>query len=123
LHRRHGQHVGAQPASSLFITSVTQAEILYGIALMPAGRRRTAVNAGAVGMFGSDFEGRILAFGSEAAQVHAEIVAARRRAGRPMSHFDAQIAAVARCAGAAIATRNVADFERCGVKIVDPWNT
>jgi predicted nucleic acid-binding protein len=114
--------VGAQPTSSLFVTSVTQAEILYGIALMPAGRRRTAVNAAAVGMFGSDFEGRILGFGSDAAQVYAEIVAGRRRGGRPISHLDAQIAAIARCAGAAIATRNVVDFERCGVKNIDPWD-
>ena len=79
------------------------------------------MNVAAIGMFGSDFEGRILGFGSDAAPVYAEIVAGRRRGGRPIAHFDAQIAAIARCAGAAIATRNVVDFERCGVKSIDPW--
>lgn len=113
--------VAAQSATSLFVSSITQAEILHGIALMPAGRRRNAVAAAADGMFASDFEGRILPFGSDAAHAYAQIAADRRRAGRPISHFDAQIAAVARCAGAVIATRNVADFERCGVKIIDPW--
>ena len=75
--------VAAQPATSLYTTSVTQAEILHGIMLLPSGRRR--------------------------------------RAGRPISHFDAQIAAVARSAGAGIATRNVADYDSCGVQVINPW--
>lgn len=73
-------------------------------------------------MFNEDFAGRILPFGSDAARAYARIAADRRRAGRPISHFDAQIAAIARCAGATIATRNVTDYEGCGVKIINPWN-
>lgn len=73
-------------------------------------------------MFAEDFEGRILGFGSDAALPYAQIAAERRRAGRPISQFDAQIAAIARSVGAAIATRNVADFSECRVDVVNPWD-
>jgi hypothetical protein len=72
-------------------------------------------------MFATDFAGRILAFDSSAAQSYAELVSDRRRRGRPISQFDAQIAAIARVAGATLATRNVRDFEHCGIGVVDPW--
>ncbi len=111
----------AQPATSLYTTSVAQAEILHGIALLPAGKRRDALEAAADALFREDFGGRTLAFGSDAAQHYARIAAARRRAGRPISQFDAQIAAIARSNGAAIATRDTAGYEGCGVKVVDPW--
>ena len=114
--------VGVQPPSELYITSITQAEVLHGIALLPAGRKRSAVQAAAEAMFSEDFDGRILSFDSAAARPYASIAAERRRAGRPISQFDAQIAAIAHCARAAIATRDVDDFEGCGVKIVNPWN-
>jgi predicted nucleic acid-binding protein len=113
--------ISAQLASSLYTTSITQAEILHGVMLLPAGRRRNAVKSAAETMFKEEFAGRILPFGSDAAAPYAEIAFERRRAGRPISHFDAQIAAIARSAEAAIATRNVADFEGCGVKIINPW--
>ncbi len=115
--------VAAQPATSLYTTSVTQAEILHGIMLLPSGRRRIALESAAEAMFSEDFGGRVLPFGSEAAQPYARIAAERRRAGRPISHFDAQIAAIARSAGAAIATRNVADYDACGVQVINPWET
>jgi hypothetical protein len=114
--------VAAQPAASLYTTSITQAEILHGILLLPAGRRRSALEAAAEAMFKEDFAGRILAFDSDAARAYARIAVDRRRAGRPISHFDAQIAAIARSAGAEIGTRNVADYEGCGVKLIDPWD-
>jgi len=115
--------VAAQPATSLYTTSVTQAEILHGIMLLPSGRRRIALESAAEAMFSEDFGGRVLPFGSEAAHPYARIAAERRRAGRPISHFDAQIAAIARSAGAAIATRNVADYDACGVQVINPWET
>ena len=114
--------MAAQPAANLFTTSVTQAEILHGIMLLPSGRRRRGFEAAAEAMFREDFPGRILAFDSDAAHVYASIASERHRAGRPISHFDAQIAATARSAGAAIATRNVPDYEGCGVKVTNPWN-
>lgn len=113
--------VAAQPASSLYTTSITQSEILHGILLLPAGRRRKAFETAAEAMFREDFGGRILAFASDAALPYARIAVERRRAGRPISQADAQIAAIARSAGAALATRNTADFDGCGVNVVDPW--
>jgi hypothetical protein len=115
--------VAAQSASSLCTTSITQAEILHGIMLLPAGRRRRAIESAAEAMFRQDFAGRVLSFGSDAAVHYARIAVERRRAGRPIAHFDAQIAAIARENRAAIATRNVADLEGCGVKIINPWDT
>ncbi|MBI4194540.1 MAG: type II toxin-antitoxin system VapC family toxin [Betaproteobacteria bacterium] len=115
--------MAAQPATSVYTSSITEAEILLGVMLLPAGRRRNAIQAAAEAMFAEDFAGRILAFGSDAARLYARIGMERRRAGRPISHFDAQIAATARSAGASIATRNVADFDGCGVKVINPWET
>jgi toxin FitB len=113
--------IGGQPATSLYTTSITQAEILHGLMLLPPSRRRRALEAAATSMFVEDFGGRILAFGSDAAQPYARIASDRQRAGRPISQFDAQIAAIARSTGAALATRNLSDFEGCGVTVVDPW--
>ena len=113
----------AQPAASVYTTSITHAEILHGLMLLPPGRRRRALEEAATSMFAEDFGGRVLAFGTEAAPPYALIASRRRRAGRPISHFDAQIAAIALSSGAAIATRNVADFEGCGVALVDPWKS
>jgi len=113
--------VGAQSVSSLYTTSVTQAEILHGIMLLPPRKRRRGIEAAAQAMFAEDFESRILGFGSDAAMSYAHIATDRRRAGRPISSFDAQIAAIARSVGAIIATRNVADFSDCGVEVVNPW--
>lgn len=113
--------IGAQAASALYTTSITQAEILHGILLLEPGRRRSALEAAATSMFAEEFAGRILEFGADAAPAYARIASDRRRAGRPISHFDAQIAAIALSTGAAIATRNLSDFGGCGVRLVDPW--
>jgi len=115
--------MAAQAAADLYTTSITQAEIIHGLMLLPAGRRRSALEAAATAMFEEDFGGRILGFGSEVAATYARIASDRRRAGRPISHFDAQIASIARFTGAAIATRDTADFAGCGVTVVDPWKS
>jgi predicted nucleic acid-binding protein len=73
------------------------------------------------GTFKEEFAGRILAFDSDAARSYAELVSERRRRGRPISQFDAQIAAIVRAAGVTLATHNVKDFEHCGIEIIDPW--
>jgi len=113
--------VAMQPHALLHVTSVTQAEILHGVILLPAGRKRSAIQAAAEAMFETGFADRILPFGSDAAIEYARIAAERRKIGRPISQFDAQIAAIARSVQAAIATRNVADFQGCSVKVVNPW--
>jgi predicted nucleic acid-binding protein len=114
--------IDSQSASQLFITAITQAEILTGVMQLPRGKRREAIAAAAGEMFERDFAGRILAFDSSAAEAHAAIASARRRAGRPIAAFDAQIAAIARTHDAALATRNVGDFAGCGLEIIDPWS-
>ena len=73
-------------------------------------------------MLAEDFNGRLLPFDSPAAVAFAEIVADRRHAGRPISQADAQIAAIARSRGATLATRNVLDFEECGIEVINPWS-
>jgi predicted nucleic acid-binding protein len=115
--------VSSQPATSQYTTTITQSEILYGILLLAAGKRRARLLSAADCMFAEDFAGRVLGFGSDAATLYARIAADRRRAGRPISHFDAQIAAIARANGAKIVTRNIADFHGCGVELVDPWKS
>lgn len=115
--------VATQSAASLFITTITQAEILHGVLVLPPGRRRDAIEIAADAMFEEDFAGRILPFSSHAAYAYAEIAVACRQAGRPISQFDAQIAAIARSTGAGVATRNVADFEGCGIEVTDPWQS
>ena len=113
--------VNAQVATAVYSTSITEAEIMHGVLLLPKGKRRTAVTAVAREMFEVDLDGRILAFDSAAASAYAQITTARRAAGRPISAFDAQIAAVAAVHGARLATRNVSDFVDCGVDVIDPW--
>ena len=115
------QWLADQPAASVFISAITEAELRYGLALMPPGKRRSALAVEIENMLGEDFSGRILSFDSPAAVAFAEIAAERRQAGRPISQADAQIAAIARSRGAALATRNVPDFEGCGLKIINPW--
>ena len=111
-----------QPASSLFVTTVTEAEILTGIALLPYRRRRRGLSeAAAAHVFATLFAGRILVFDSDAANIYADIFVQRHAAGRPISQADCQIAAIARSREASIATRNVTDFEDVGVELIDPW--
>jgi hypothetical protein len=113
--------LSARPATSLFTTTITQAEILYGLQLLTAANRRSRLATAAQEMFAIDFAGRVLSFDQAAAQAYAEIAVARRRAGRPIAQFDAQIAAIARSRDAGVATRNVPDFEGCGIGVIDPW--
>jgi predicted nucleic acid-binding protein len=110
------------PRSALFTTTVTRGEILYGVRILPAGRRRDALLQAVRGMFDEDFAGQVLAFDSEAADWYAEIAAMRKAGGRPISQFDAMIAAVARSRGATLASRNVKDFVDCGVSLINPWS-
>jgi toxin FitB len=114
--------VAKQPATEIFTTSITEAEIFYGIELLSKGKRREGLLAAAESMFAEDLAGRVFGFESDAARVFSKIAAARRTRGRPISQADAQIAAIAHVRSAKLATRNVEDFEECGVDVVDPWN-
>lgn len=108
--------------ANMHTSAITQAEILTGIALLRAGKRRTALAAAAGQMFALDFADRILGFEARAAEHYAAIVAARTRKGLPISTEDAQIAAVALTAGLVLATRNTKDFAHIpGLTLTNPW--
>lgn len=105
-----------------YVSAITQAEIVLGISLLPAGKRRDALATTADDMFTQDFAGRCLSFDAKAADNYAAIVSARRRAGIAISTEDAQIAAIAIAHGYPLATRNVKDFLHIkGLTLYNPW--
>ena len=111
-----------QLTGNLFVTSVTEAEIRTGIAILPEGERQRGLATAAERLFGVFFAERILPFDSDAAQAYAMLAAERRAAGRPISQSDCQIAAIAYSRGAAVATRDVDDFEGSGIEVINPWS-
>jgi predicted nucleic acid-binding protein len=115
--------VDAQPASDLVVTSITVAEILYGIARMDDGKRKQALHSLALAMFEEDFAGNVLSFDMGAAEQYAELVSQSEASGRAVGMTDAQIAAICRAHGATLATRNVRDFDRFGISIINPWKS
>ena len=113
--------IEGQPDDLLYTASVCQAEILAGLAVMPEGRRRLALETAARAIFTEDFGGRLLPFDTAAAAAYADIFAARKRAGRPTAPLDLMIAAIARTKGASVVTRDTRGFEECGVQLINPW--
>ena len=97
------------------------AEISYGVERLDAGRRQDRLS-GAVAELFVTFADRILAFDVETARASGLVVAEREREGRPISMADAQIAAIVRTHGAALATRNVDDFDGLALRVIDPWD-
>lgn len=113
--------VDAQTSTDLFVTAVSQAEMLLGVLILPAGRRRNELQMAIQTIYDEDFPARVLPFDSNAAHAFAHVVAQRRQACRPIGFLDAQIASIARSKNASIATRNTKDFTGCGVTVIDPW--
>lgn len=111
----------SQPTTSLFTTCVTQAELWVGVRLLAAGKRQSQLEVAIRGMF-DDLSGRILPFDEAAADAYADIMVTRRSAGKPISQFDCQIAAITRSRGARLATRNIHDFADCGIEILNPFS-
>ena len=107
--------------SDVYITTITEAEIRYGISLMSAGKRRTQLQQFAAGVLDRTFGGRTLPFDSDAAKRYALIASSQKLAGMTVSVPDAQIAAIAASRGFSIATRNEKHFLHCGVTVVNPW--
>lgn len=110
-----------QDAETLYLSTITLAEISYGLAVLPEGRRRRELRARFEKFVSEGFAHRILPFDEPAAAQYGEIVGHRRKIGRPMAALDGQIAAIAKARGLGVATRNLSDFEECGLPLTDPF--
>ena len=110
-----------QPAESVWITSITLFEARFGLALLPAGRRRQALEAAFARMLKDDLENRVLDFDSAAATEAALLAATRQKNGRSVDMRDTQIAGIALARRATLATRNVRHFGDLNISVVDPW--
>jgi predicted nucleic acid-binding protein len=113
--------LAAQQPYEIFITVITQAELLYGVESLPVGKRRLDLSHEVEKLFSEDFPSRILPFDESSARMYARIASQRKSIGRPLSQSDAMIAAIARGRNAAVATRNMHDFEECGIRVINPW--
>ncbi|MDY0137732.1 MAG: type II toxin-antitoxin system VapC family toxin [Thiomicrospira sp.] len=112
----------AQNLAALYISSISQAEILLGLSLLDDGKRKTALTLKALEMFETDFQGRCLDFDKQAAKHYAEVIIRRRKQGLATSVEDAQIAAIALTHRFALVTRNTKDFEFVpGLELINPW--
>jgi toxin FitB len=115
--------VNSQSRERLFTTTITKAEILYGIAILPEGNRKQRLQDAAHIVFNEEFFNQLLVFDSESAENFASLSTDRRKQGHPISQFDAQIAAIYWTHQAVIVTRNVDDFLNCQIEIINPWDT
>ena len=112
----------SQNANLMQTSAITHAEILAGIALLPAGKRREAMAQAAGQIFDEDFSGRCIDFGGQTISQYALVRAQRQLAGRPIDTADAQIAAVALAAQLTLVTRNTKDFEGINdLQVINPW--
>lgn len=116
-----GDWLRRQPKSQVFVTAVNRAELLTGLALMPDGKRKQLLAEAISTFFDDSLLTPVLAFDEEAALQYARIFSQRRKAGRPIAELDCQIAAIALAHGHAVATRNVWNFENCGIEVINPW--
>lgn len=109
-----------QAAETLYLSSVTLAELLFGIRALPAGRRKNMLGQTLDGLL-EMFEGRVLPFDTEAARHYAELAVTARNGGRGFPTPDGYIAAIAAAKGFMVATRDTSPFEAGGLKVINPW--
>jgi toxin FitB len=107
--------------SEVATTAITAAELRYGVARLPDGRRKRELAVVIRGILTEDFHGRVLPFDERASVRYAEVVTGRQQIARPIGVADAQIAAICRDLGATLATRNIPDFEETGIELINPW--
>jgi predicted nucleic acid-binding protein len=110
----------AQVAETLFLPSITVAELLFGIGALPEGRRKTLLAARIDGLLDA-FAGRILPFDTSAAQAYANLAVRARAAGKGFPTPDGYIAAIAAAHGFSVASRDTSAFRAAGLKVIDPW--
>jgi predicted nucleic acid-binding protein len=111
----------AYPTGDVFTTTIALAEVLAGIAMLPQGKRKADLERAAERVFSTVFPRRILPFDEAAAPVYSDLVTLRRRRALSFEPLDMQIGAIAKSRGMTVATRNVFDFEHCGLDVINPW--
>lgn len=110
-----------QSTEELYLAAIVEAELRFGVLLLPDGRRKRGLSDALEAVLTEDFRDRVLPFDSAAARAYARLASDRRRAGMAVKEADCQIAAIAASRGATLATRNVKDFLGAGIDILDPW--
>ncbi len=113
--------LNTQESATLYLSTISLAEIGYGLRVLPEGKRRRSLEERFEEFVARAFDQRILNFDQSAAQIYGEVMAHRREIGRPLGISDGQIASIARARRFAVATRNVRDFVECGVEVINPF--
>jgi toxin FitB len=111
-----------QAAESIWITSITLFEARLGLALLPKGKRRQALESAFNKLLIEDLEGRVLDFDQPAAEAAAQLAAGRQRAGHAIDMRDTQIAGIVIARRAEFATRNIRHFSDLNVDVINPWD-
>ncbi|TRM49792.1 type II toxin-antitoxin system VapC family toxin [Achromobacter sp. LC458] len=115
--------IDRQPLETLFLSAVTVAELRFGVACMPAGKRRNVLQGSLEQQVLALFAGRVLSFDTAASQQYAALMARARASGQAIAAADVYIAATAAAHGMSVATRDVAPFTAAGVSVIDPWQS
>ena len=123
MHPAIGRWLDRMESDNLFLASTSLAELRFGIAILPPGRRKKNLSSTLDHLVASLFHGRILAFDATAAEQFGVIVSRARLRGRPIEMADGQIAAIAAVHGYTVATRDTGPFEAAGVTVVNPWES
>jgi predicted nucleic acid-binding protein len=110
-----------QASETLYLTTVSFAELLAGVAILPDGKRKSGLESGLTALIEHIFGPRILAFDYAAAERYAQIVARMQTAGAGISVADCQIASIALAHGFVVATRDAEPFHAAGVQVINPW--
>lgn len=113
--------INQQPAETLYITSITIAEISYGLHILHEGKRRNLLETRFEQFISQAFYGRVLDFNEKNARLYGELMGYRKEAGKPLSVLDGQIAAITLANNMALATRNIKDFVDCGIELINPF--
>ncbi len=110
-----------QDSSALYLSAISIAEVSYGLQVLPDGKRRRQLQQKFEQFLVAAFKHRILSFDERAARVYGDVMGHRKEIGRPLGIPDGQIAAIARTNNCAVATRNIRDFEECGIELINPF--
>ena len=113
--------LNGQDSEKLYVSAVTIGEITYGLRILPDAKRRSGLRERFERFTALAFDQRVLAYDESAARIYSELMGDRKELGLPMSVPNGQVVAIARLNHLAVATRNVLDFEHCGIDMLNPF--